>query len=147
MKKHSSDRETTRRDRGSAMIEATLTLMLFLVLLFSIFDFGFTLFLHQTFVHQARSAARYGAVCLAGPVTCTTDDIKNMVLYNRTTGSGNGIMGLSPAAVTVTREGSPGLQDDRIVVEIAGYSFFAITPGWAGSHTGQPIRVSIPVEN
>lgn len=147
MKMHSSDRETTRRDRGSAMIEASLTLMLFLVLLLSIFDFGFTLFLHQTFVHQARSAARYGAVCLAGPVTCTTEDIKNMALYNRTTGSGKGIMGLSPEAVTVTREGAPGLQDDRIVVEIAGYSFVAITPGWAGSHTGQPIRVSIPVEN
>jgi len=129
------------------MIEATLTLMLFLILLFGIFDFGFTLFLHQTFVHQARSAARYGSVCLAGPVTCTTEDIKNMVLYNRTTGSGKGIMGLPPEAVTVTREGTPGKRDDRIVVEIAGYSFFAITPGWAGSHTGRPIRVSIPVEN
>ncbi|HOK46885.1 MAG TPA: TadE/TadG family type IV pilus assembly protein [Bryobacteraceae bacterium] len=139
--------ENTRREQGSAMIEATLTLMLFLILLFGIFDFGFTLFLHQTFVHQARSAARYGSVCLAGPVTCTTEDIKNMVLYNRTTGSGKGIMGLPPEAVTVTREGTPGKRDDRIVVEIAGYSFFAITPGWAGSHTGRPIRVSIPVEN
>jgi hypothetical protein len=132
-----------KREQGSVMIEATLTLMLFLVILFSIFDFGFSLFLHQTFVHQARTGARYGAVNNPNDVVA----IKNMVLHNQTTGSGNGFMGLSPDAVQVTRLGTPGRPDDRIVVTISGYTFVTIAPGWAGRHTGEPITVSMRVEN
>ncbi len=147
MRIHVRQRESGKRERGSVIVEASLTLMLFLVLLFSLFDFGFTMFLHQTFVHQARSGARYGAVCLAGPVSCSTTDIKNVVLYNQPTGSGNGIMGLSPGSVQVTRAGTPGLPDDRVLVEIKGYSFVTITPGWAGPHTGNPISISMPVEH
>jgi Flp pilus assembly protein TadG len=139
--------ENGKRERGSALVEATLTLMLFLVLVFSLFDFGFSLFLHQTLVHQARSGARYGATCLAGPAVCTTSDIKNVVLYNQKSGSGNGVMGLAPSAVQVTRAGTAGLPDDRIVVAITGYSFTTVTPGWSGSHTGKPIIVTIPVKN
>lgn len=131
-----------RSEQGNAIIEASLTLMLFLVLVFSLFDFGFSLFLHQTFLHQARAAARYGAVYAPGD----TAAIKNMVLYNQTTGTGNGILGLSPSAVNVIRTGTPNSPDDRIVVTITGYTFTFITPGWAGHKTGKPIRVSIPVE-
>lgn len=135
--------ENGKRERGQALIEATLTLMLFLIIVFSLFDFGFSLFLHQTFVHQARSGARYGAVYNPNNMAA----IKNMVLYNQTTGSGNGVMGLAPAAVDVRRAGTKGGPDDRIVVTISGYTFITITPGWAGSHTGKPIIVTIPVEN
>lgn len=136
-------RENGKREQGQALIEATLTLMLFLVLLFSLFDFGFSLFLHQTFVHQARTGARYGAVYSPNDLAA----IRNVVLYGKTTGSGNGVMGLQPTAVQVTRVGTPGGVDDRIVVRISGYTFTFITPGWAGSHTGKPITVTMPVEN
>jgi Flp pilus assembly protein TadG len=134
------------RERGAAMVEAALTLSLFLVLTLSLFDFGFSLFLHQTFVQQARAGARYGAICLSDPATCTTNDIRNMVVYNSTTGSGNGMMGLSPSSVRVDRKGARGGPDDRVVVTISGYSFFTLTPGWAGSHAGKPIVVTMPVE-
>jgi hypothetical protein len=127
------------RERGAAIVEAALTLPLFLVLMLA-------LFLHQTFMHQARTGARYGAICLGEPATCNTADIKNVVLYNDTTGSGNGMMGLSPDAVQVERKGTAGGPDDRVVVTIRGYSFFTITPGWAGSHAGKPIVVTMPVE-
>jgi hypothetical protein len=33
------------------------------------------------------------------------------------------------------------------MVTISGYQYTVITPGWAGSHNGKPITVSIPVEN
>jgi len=134
--------EDGKRERGSAIVEATLTLMLFLVFVFSLFDFGFSLFLHQTFVHQARTAARYGAI---NPGNTTA--IKNMVLYDKTTGNGNGVLGLPPASVQVTRTGTVGGLDDMVVIAISGYTFTFITPGWAGHHTGKPITVSIPVEN
>jgi hypothetical protein len=131
-----------KRERGSVIVEATLTLLLFLTMVFSLFDFGFSLFLHQTFVSQARMGARYGAI---NPGDMTA--VKNMVLYNSTSGSGNGVMGLSPSAVAVTRAGTAGGPDDRITVVISGYTFTFLTPGWSGQKTGKPITVSIPVEN
>jgi hypothetical protein len=126
--------------RGNALVESALTVGLFLT--FSIFDFGWTLFFHQTLVHQARTGARYAAV---NPDSL--DAAKNLVLYNQTTAGTSGIFGLQPANVTVTRNGAAGAIDDGINVNISNYQFVLITFQWAGSHTGRPINVSIPVEN
>ena len=128
--------------RGNAIIEATLTLSLFLTVLFSIYDFGWVLFFHQTLVSQARTGARYAAV---NPTSLTS--AKNMVLYGQTTGSGPGILGIPPAAVSVTRNGTAGATDDRITVTISGYQYTLITLGWAGTYNGKTITLSIPVEN
>ena len=127
--------------RGSAMIEATLTLSLFLTMLFSIYDFGWVLFFHQTLVHQARTAARYGAV---NPGNLTA--IQNMAVYSATTGNGTGLFGLVPANVNVSRNGQ-GTTNDRITVAISGYQYTLITMGWAGAYNGKDITVTIPVEN
>ncbi len=131
-----------RRQRGNALVESALTVTLFLTFLFSIFDFGWTLFFHQTLVHQARTGARYAAV---NPTDLT--GAQNLVLYNQTTTGTSGIFGLQPANVTVTRAGTAGGIDDRINVNISNYQFILITFQWAGPHTGKPINVSIPVEN
>lgn len=131
-----------KRQQGQAMIEASLVLMLFLCTLWALFDFGFALFIHQTFVHEARTGARYGAI---NPGDLTV--IKNMVLYAKTSGTGNGFMGLAPSSVSVVRDGTAGGPDDRIVVTVSGYNFPLITPGFAGTKTGKPIVVTIPVEN
>lgn len=128
--------------RGSALIEATLTLSVFLTVLFSLYDFGWVLFYEQTLVHQARSAVRYGAV---NPGNLTT--IQNVAVYGTTAGgSGSGIFGLAPSNVNVSRSGQ-GTTDDRLTVTISGYQYNLITLGWAGTYTGKPITVSIPVEN
>jgi hypothetical protein len=125
---------------GTALVEATLTLMLFLVLLFSLFDFGFVMYLHQSFVNQARAAARYGAANSAD-----TTQIKNLVLYGQTTPTRTPFMGLQASNVTVTRS-NPGTRADRINITISGYHYPLITPGLAGTYTGRPIHVSAPVE-
>ena len=136
--------------RGSSLIEAGLTLSLFLTILFSIYDFGWTLFLHQTLVHRARTAARYAAINpgdLAGA--------KNLVLYNQNgvvqtalaVAGTAGTFGVLPSNVTVTRNGTAGTTEDRISVNISGYHFLMITFGFAGTHAGKPITVSVPVEN
>lgn len=127
--------------RGSALIEATLTLSLFLTILFSLYDFGWVLFFHQTLVHQARTAARYGAV---NPSDLTA--IQSMAVYSATSGSGTGLFGLEPANVQVSRNGQ-GTTSDRITVTISGYQYTLITFGWAGVYDGKDITVSIPVEN
>jgi len=69
-----------------------------------------------------------------------------MVLYNQTTGSGSGLLGLQASNVSVTRSGQ-GTTEDSITVTIAGYQFNFVTPGWAGTFTGRSITVCIPVEN
>jgi hypothetical protein len=128
-------------ERGSAIVEASLTLMLFVVFVFSLVDFGLSLYLQQSFVNQARAGARYGAIN-PDPVA-----VKNMVLYgNPTTGSGIGRNGLDPSSVTVTRNGTAGTATDRIVVTISGYGFTWLTPGYAGSKTGKSFAVTMPVE-
>jgi hypothetical protein len=134
----------TRRfntERGSVIVEASLTLILSLTLLLALIDFGLSLYLHQSFVNQARSGARYGAIH-PDPVA-----VKNVVLYGRpNAGTGAGINGLAPNSVAVTRLGTPTTATDRIVVTITGYTFTWIAPGFAGSKTGKPISVSMPVE-
>ncbi len=68
-------------ERGNALVEATLTLSLFLTVLFSLYDFGWVLFFEQTLVHQARSAVRYGAV---NPGNLAT--IQNVAVYGQNVG-------------------------------------------------------------
>jgi len=132
-----------KSQRGNAIIEATLTLSLFLTVLFSIYDFGWVLFFHQTLVHQARTGARYAAI---NPASLTS--AKNIVLYNQTSDLGGaGILGIDPSTVTVSRNGTAGAIDDRITVTISGYQYNLITLGWAGTYNGKTITVCMPVEN
>jgi Flp pilus assembly protein TadG len=137
-------KEQCRKNQGgNAIIEASLTLTLFLTVLFSIYDFGWVLFFHHTLVHQARTAARFAAV---NPTSL--DSAKYIVLYNQTANVGGaGILGIDPSNVSVTRNGTAGAIDDRITVTISGYQYQIITLGWAGTYNGKTITVSMPVEN
>jgi TadE-like protein len=129
--------------RGSALVEATLVHMLLLMFLFSIFNFAYVLFEHQTLMHQARTAARYGAI---NPTNLTA--VQSMVIYGQPAapdGSPAGIFGLEPSMVSVTRP-DQGTSEDRIVIVVSGYKYTLIIPGMAGVFTGRPIQVSMPVE-
>ena len=131
----------SRKQRGAAMIESALTLPIFLFFTFGLFDFSWVLFRHQVFVHQAQTAARYGAV---NPTDLTA--IKNMALYNNPAGGTVGLFGLQPANVTVARNGQ-GTTADRIVVTISNVVFNFVSPGHSGNFTGQPITAVANVEN
>jgi Flp pilus assembly protein TadG len=132
-----------RLERGNAMVEMALTLTIFLTAVFSLFDFGWVLFFHQTLVHQARTAARYGAV---NPGDLTA--IRNMAVWSSPAQGtpANGILGLQPSNVEVSRSGQ-GTNSDSITITISGYTYTLITFGWAGTHVGNAIKVNMPVEN
>jgi hypothetical protein len=134
------------REKGANIIEASLVLMLFLVLVYSLFDFGFVLYFHHTLMHQARSAVRYGVVRDYDENAATA--IKNMVLYSSPTAGADsqGVLGLTAANVAVERQGE-GTNEDRILVTISGFKYPTITPYWAGLHDGQAISVSMPFES
>jgi Flp pilus assembly protein TadG len=134
-------RSNQSRRKGATMIESTLVLTLYVIMIFSIFDFGYVLFLHSTIVNRASTAARYGAL---NPTDTT--GMQDYVLYGQATGSGSGIFGLTASNVSATRSGS-GTTADRVVVTVSGYPFSFVTPWHAGKHTGQTITVAYPVEN
>jgi Flp pilus assembly protein TadG len=127
------------KQAGTALVEATLTMLLYCMIVFSLFDFGYVMYLHQTIVDRARAAARYGSL---NPTDTT--GMKNVVLYYSATGSGAAIFGLQTSNVSATRSGV-GTTSDRVTIVVSGFSYFAVWPG--SSSTGKPITVSIPVEN
>ena len=126
------------RESGTALVETALTLSLYVIIVFSLFDFGYIMFLHQTIAARVEAAARYGAL---NPTDTT--GMKNYVLYYGPTGSGGAIFGLTASNVSATRTGS-GTNEDRVVVTVSGYRFPAIYPAMSGN--GKPITVSMPVE-
>ena len=81
-------KKTRAGQRGNALIEAALTLSLFLTMLFSLYDFGWILFFHQTLVHQARTGARYAAV---NPGSSGPGRFKLPVAVGELTVSGNSV--------------------------------------------------------
>jgi Flp pilus assembly protein TadG len=134
-------RNPTRRNRqlGATAVEASLTLTVFLLTLFTLFDLGYVMYVHQTLAERARAAARYGSL---NPTD--TAGMTNVALYYDTTGSGAGVLGLTASNVTAVRSGA-GTSADRVTVTIRDYPFLAVWPG--RSSTGLPIVVTMPVEN
>jgi hypothetical protein len=108
------------------------------MIVFSIFDFGYVMFMHQMVAHRVETAARYGAL---NPTDTT--GIKNVVLYNSSTGTGTGLFGITASDVTASRVGS-GTAADRIIVTVTRFRYPMISPGISGD--AKPITVSMPVE-
>jgi Flp pilus assembly protein TadG len=116
----------TKRQRraGTSLVEAALTLGLYTSIVFSIFDFGYVMYMHQTVAYRVQSAARYGSL---NPTDTT--GMTNYVLYNSSTGSGPGIFGITTSSVTATRTGS-ATTADRITVTVTGFRYPMISPGF-----------------
>jgi len=125
------------------MVETAIIFVAFVFILVGIFDFGQFLFVHQALVERARYAARWGAV--NDPTDSTS--ITNMVLYNQSTSPQTGTptyFNLSSSNVSVTNPGS-GTNDYRLTIQISGYSYLVLSPYIAGTYTGIPVTVSVPL--
>jgi Flp pilus assembly protein TadG len=112
--------------------------VLYLMILFSVFNFGYIMYFHQTLQDRARAAARYGAL---NPTDTT--GMRNVALYYDPAGSGAGLFGLTSSNVSAARSGA-GTAADRVTVTISGYTYFAFWPAVSGE--GKAVTVSIPVE-
>jgi Flp pilus assembly protein TadG len=132
-----------RRSRGDVLIETALIFIVFAGMMIGTFDFGQFLFIHQALVERARSAARWGAV---NDPTNTTS-IQNMVLYNQPARPEEGTatyFNLTASNVSVTNPDS-GTDQYRLNIRISGYSYNILSLYIAGSYTGPPITVSVPL--
>jgi len=132
-------RNTTR---GSVMVELSLIGTIFFALLIGIVDFAQALFIQQAIVERARAAARWGAV--TDPTN--TSAIQNMVLYLQPTvpAGGRASFGLTASMVNVSTADA-GTDNYRLVVQVSGYSYRLLSPNLAGTYTGAPVNVSVPL--
>ena len=132
-----------RSSRGSVLVETAIIFIAFAMMLIGIFDFGQFLFVHQALVERARSAARWGAINNATDST----SISNMVLYNQSATPADGTptyFNLSSSNVSVSTPDS-GTNDYRLIVQISGYNYTVLSPYIAGSYSGIPVTVSVPL--
>jgi Flp pilus assembly protein TadG len=138
-----------KRERGSAIVEGALILMILLTMLVGIVDFGQFLFIHQTLTERAREAVRYGIV--NDPTNSAL--IQNVVLYGQASGasvpnspdnSDTGIFNVKRSQVVITATGST-TDDYRLNVQIQNYSYAIYSPVIAGSYSGPNILASLPM--
>ena len=139
----------SKSERGSAIVEGSLILLILLSMLVAIVDFGQFLFIHQTLTERAREAVRYGVV---NDPTDTTS-IQNVVLYGQASGgsipaqpsnSDLGIFNVQRSNITVSSPAT-ATDDYRLTVQIQNYAYTIYTPGIAGSYNGPNILASLPL--
>jgi Flp pilus assembly protein TadG len=122
------NRRSKRNQRGQAMVESALIMMIFLPMLIGIMDFGQFLYLHQSLAERVRAGARYGAV----HTFTDGSDIANVAIYNDPAGASNGATPVLPnltstagqnGTVTATLTDA-GTDDARIRVTITNYPYY-----------------------
>jgi hypothetical protein len=129
--------------RGSTLVESSVVLMLFLVIVIGVLDAGQILFFHQFLTERVRSGARY-AVVHAYDATA----VANLVAYaDPAPAPGTtGLFGLTAAMVQVNHYNA-GTSADRVSVKITGYQMRFLSPWLAGVFTPGPFQAVAPVES
>jgi len=131
-----------RRERGSSLVEMALVLLVFLLFLIGILDFGQVLYYHQALVERARAAVRYGSI---DPTNTTA--IQNMAVYNTTDGSGSVVLsGLTTAMVNVVNSNASTSQAS-VVVTISGFPMQFLSPYIAQSFNNRPVMAAMMAES
>jgi Flp pilus assembly protein TadG len=134
---------TTSRRKGQALVEAALSMTVFLTMLLGILDFGQYLYFQQTLTERTRAAAR---VAILDPTK--VDNIKNFARFNTTTpaeGASPVLPGLTAAMISVTTA-NLGTPEGRVTVTISGFPIKFVTPFLAGSINAPICTVTYPSE-
>lgn len=130
-----------RLERGSALIEASLVLLVFAVTLLEILDIGQFMFFQAMLMDRARAGARYAQVN-----TFNSTNIANVVVYNNATGgSGTGLFGLTTSMVSVNRYDA-GLSTDRIEIVITNFPLAFYGPMLLANFSSRSFRVVVPTQ-
>ena len=123
-------------ERGTAIVEFTLTAAFFLMMIVAIISGGHLFFTHNALVESTRRGARYASL-LAKPATeacvnnsTTVDPVKNMVLYGTpTAGTTTLVNNLQASNVTVCYSADYGVSTGTVSVKIEGYQYTCAVAG------------------
>jgi Flp pilus assembly protein TadG len=133
-----------QKERGSAILEGSLVLLTFILLLLGTVDFGQVLYFHQALTDRARAAARYGAI-----YPTDTTGIQNMAIYNQPTTSGSPtpmIGGLTSSMIAVSNL-DINTDNARVVVTISNYPIQFFSPYIAQAFNNRPIMATATAES
>jgi len=131
------------KQRGAAMVETGLVLVLFIVALVGIVDFAQFLYLHQTIANRVRTVTRTASV-----YNLTVAQIQNRICYGSDTvpsPSAVGYMGLKPVNVAAEKLDT-STTERRIVVTVSGLRYKTLSPFLFGAATMLPVRVTSTIE-
>jgi len=119
--------KSRKNQRGQALVESVLIMLIFVPALIGIMDFGQFLYFHQTLSDRTRAAARYGAVHAFDATA-----IANVAMYNDPAGSAKGATVVLPylqssnsandAYVSATLSDA-GTENARVRVTITNYPY------------------------
>ncbi len=135
-------------ERGQAMTELALLLVLFLGLFMGIMDWSWTMYANQSMTSRASQAARWAAVRPYNDTNVAA--VKDIVMYGVTPCSGcTADFGLTTGNVSVTNpvtsyteQNGTAVNTTAITVTISGYTVNHFTPVLGTSFTGRPITAS-----
>lgn len=113
-----------RASRGQSLVETTLILAAFMLLLLGIVTVGVMLFSRQTLAERAHEAARWGAVKAYDPAV-----MRDLVLYGSAEpeSSTQRFLGLAPEDITVANQGCPGAEC-RVSVGVPKQGVWSVEP-------------------
>ena len=131
-------------ERGSSMVETSLILLTFILMLIGTIDFGQVIYFHQSLVERARAAARYGAV---NPTNTT--GIKNMAVYNSATvpSPPTPILPSMTTSMVDVQDLGANTPEARVQVTISTYPINFISPYIAQQFNNRPVIVSMSAES
>ena len=129
-------------ERGSAVVESALILLIALILMVGILDFGQIMFMHQTIMNRTQTVARQAAV-----KNYTVDNVKNLIVYNTQTPTDGtrGMFGLTASNVDVTFSDASSAEQ-RLYISVTNLDYRTYTPLFARAMKSMPIRLSVPTE-
>ena len=127
-------RHVRGKQRGSAMLESALVLVVSLALIVGIMDMGQILFLRGSVLERVRAGLR------AGVITYDPAAIKNIVLYGKAVPAegAHPAFNLTSSMVTVTRLNA-NESSDRVQISVTNYPLDFYTPLVARRIIGRPI--------
>jgi hypothetical protein len=133
------------KQRGSAMVEGALALLLTFSMLLFIIEMGRFLLIQEYIAERARLTARKASVN-----SWTSTQVQNFLVYgvaDTATRTTPGTMGLLPSQVTYATLGTVGTPNYRLQVKVAGVSAVMIIPGMAGNRTLPTVVATVPAQS
>ena len=111
-------------ERGATLVEFSIGATVFIAALFGVLEFGRALWVHNALTDAARRGARYAAV----HSEADSDQVKNVVVYGNSAGTGTPLINnLSTANVDVNYS-TFGVGEGTVSVSITNYQFQFVVP-------------------
>ena len=111
-------------ERGATLVEYSIAVMVFMVAMFAVIEFGRAIWVHNALSDAARRGARYAALHSAADVA----DVKNVVVFGDPAGGSQPtVPNLSTTNVEVTYSNF-GLNTGTVSVKVTNYQFQFVIP-------------------